>query len=149
MRFIEYDGRYVNANAIRDIEYRGNSNMYISFIHGDGFTTKFDDIDRFLNELNGTRHVVQVIPAHVPLWMVWGADDDDTHYARPAYFLALCADGYVRPLHFCEGSINIPSGVEYAGVYREDQLSEFFTNVEKSGETKTEVAEVKYAHGST
>jgi len=80
--------------------------------------------------LLGEGHIVQVIPTSEPVYAVY-RNEDGRHFADPIYYLALCADGGIRPVECCEGWLEtINSTNNFVGVYHKDQL-ERFPDIEK------------------
>lgn len=62
--------------------------------------------------------ITQVVPCTKPLYARY-REDDGREYNCPVYYLALCADGEVRPLDVCEYVDFADIADNYVGLYSE------------------------------
>jgi len=135
MRFVEINGTHINVDEICDFFYTNEGSLRIDYRHGESYTTHVCKPRLFRDEIMGARHVVQVLPNNAPFWMVW-ENDDKTHFATPADFLALCADGHVRAMYLSDGYFEVIESRNYVGLFSEDELSQF-DSLEKCGVGQT------------
>ena len=130
MRFINIDSEYYNADYIQSYYFTTGQKMRVFFKDGEPKTVDAKNRRYWEAEMSGAAYVVQVIPCETPVWAVW-VNDDDTHYAEKIYFLGLCADGGIYPLHLCDGYFAVEDSSNFVGLYYETSLSQF-DNLERS-----------------
>ena len=126
MRFVSIGGRYFNMDRVTDFCLTQNGNLRISFDADavENINVSRYNIDSIRADLEGARHIVQVIPNTADLWMVW-SDGDDSHVAGRVHFLALCANGQVEALSLGDGFFEVEDSSNFKGIFSEKDLASF------------------------
>lgn len=101
-RFEHIGNTMVNVDKIRTC-YRkiGEPDVLIVELDNGETCEAYDKKHVAEENLEGSSFIVQVIPCSKPLYARYC--DENEEFDCPVYYLALCADGYVRPLSMCEG----------------------------------------------
>lgn len=127
IRFIEVNGAFINTDTIKTCYQDMEKYLHIEFTDG---TKEFISLSHAVNamvQLSGRDHILQIIPAAVPLYAVYEDEQPGTYFTVAVHYLALCADGEIRGAECCDGwfeCISIEHG-NCRGLYPADQLDQF------------------------
>lgn len=116
-RFVNIGGYNLNVDKIRSYNFNGSDKgrkLIVEMDNGDIYTDYSASREDFIL---GHDHIVQVIPCTKPLYMRYR--DGEEFREDPVHYLALCGDGYIRPLEVCgcEGFFFADDFINYLGLY--------------------------------
>lgn len=120
-RFVTINNKRINAEKIQCFQTTPTG---VCIHYCDGSQDNVGQINMpTFERLMGRHHITQVIPCHIPLWLVW--QNANEYSAERVHFLALCANGELRPLT-PQGNWMWNDG-EYnpEGLYCENELDQF------------------------
>ncbi len=119
-RFEHIGKTMVNVDKIRACYRRaGEPDVLIVELDNGETCEAYDKYHVVERNLEGSNFITQVIPCTKPLYARYQDEYED--FDCPIYYLALCADGCVRPLDACTGEwIDFADDTgNYAGLYSE------------------------------
>lgn len=118
-RFEKINGTFVNVDRIRGY-WRGiNQEMDMIHVELDNgeVIDALDEHHVIENQINGFYFIEQVIPCQKVLYARYISNGKE--WEEPVYYLALCADGCVRPFDICgpEGCTFADDADNFIGLY--------------------------------
>jgi hypothetical protein len=125
-RFVDVNGVRTNVDFVESFWQAKDGELRVYLRAGDVEKVPPKQAGLVLQQLSGEDHVVQVFPAAFPVYAVYRNEDEGGYFADPVYYLALCADGYIRGVECCDGWFDtISESGNCEGLYPEDQLDQF------------------------
>lgn len=131
-RFINANGLYINTDSITRYFQRRDNSLVIEFDDGETQVFGPERAVYTMELLEGRNHIVQVIPAIEPLYLVYYSTEEgeQKYFAEAVHYLALCADGDVYGARIQDGYFDVGAVSNYWGMFTRPQLLEQFPNIE-------------------
>ena len=126
-RFVEVNGEHVSIDTIKSYYQSADGRLYVQYLDGTESVVSSKVAAYVMERLNGADYIIQVIPVMEPVYAVYTDEQPDTYFAEPVHYLALCADGEIRGVEYCDGwfeCVSIEHG-NCVGLYHKDQLMRF------------------------
>jgi hypothetical protein len=121
MKSVNFNGKHLNLDAVKSY-YFSDGLIWIEYTDGTKEAFAYRDSISTHSDMTGAQHIVQVLPAPIPLWVVnecgYGG-----HTAERVLFFGLCADGSLYPLGSMAGFFDIENSI--VGLYTETGLARF------------------------
>lgn len=121
-RFEKIGDTYVNVDKIRCFWREGEKGEFLAVELDDGQVLRTRDVRYGLLEeqISGSEHIVQVIPCVKPLYVRYRNEYREI-YESPIDYIALCANGDIRPLETCgmDGILFFDDMSNYVGLFCE------------------------------
>ncbi len=119
VRFEKIGDTYVNVDKIRCF-WREENGKVLAVELDDGQVLRTRDVRYGLLEerISGSGHIVQVIPCVKPLYVRYRGEAREI-YESPVDYIALCANGDIRPLETCgmDGMLFFDEMSNYVGLF--------------------------------
>lgn len=136
-RFVQAKGykHFINADKVKGFYQRKDNCIVVEYCDEEIEAISFNEChapnyatDKFMNELEGSAYIKQVIPVTQPMYAVYNnCGDSKGQCIEPIYHIVLTADGIVKGAVLTNGYFEVVEGGigDCEGLYYEHELSQF------------------------
>ena len=125
-RFVDVNGIHVNVDFVESFWQAKDGELRVYLRGGDVEKVPPKQAGRVMQQLGGELHIVQVLPAAEPIYAVYRNEDAGGYFANPVHYLALCADGVIRGVEYCDGCLDLADeSCNFVGLNPKSQLEQF------------------------
>lgn len=125
-RFVDVNGVHINVDFVESFWQAKDGELRVYLRGGDVEKVPPKQAGRVMQQLSGELHIVQVLPAAAPVYAVYRNEDTGGYFADPVHYLALCADGAIRGVEYCDGWLDLADeSCNFVGLNPKSQLGQF------------------------
>ena len=125
-RFVDVNGIHINVDFVESFWQAKDGELRV-YLRGGGIEkVPPKQAGRVMQQLSGELHIVQVLPAAEPVYAVYRNEDEGGYFATPVHYLALCADGAIRGVEYCDGWFDLVDEIgNFVGLNPKRELRQF------------------------